>query len=153
MLEELLRSNRKSQSFGFDVLLTVTAVLIFSQLLPKIINDNSEVLLSERRIENGRTLYLALVYNNSLALFDNYACDDNIESLYEAMNNTKHFLDTYVNNREYLLSMNDEVLGSEGVENVCLKNSASSTFRVESSCKTVLTFQFSIYTKGEKGEC
>lgn len=145
--------NKKSQSFGFDVLLSLTALLLFNQLLILNSPDNEKLILLEHRIENNQLLYLSLIYNNSLSLFDSYVCNGNIESLNKFTTNIQHVLDTYVTNREYLFLAGDEIISSEGVESVCLEKASPSVFEIETSCGTNIRFEFSIYTQGEKRPC
>ena len=143
----------KAQSFGFDVLLTVTAVLVFGQLFYLYSVNSDPSLLLIRRVENDRLLHLVLVYNNSLALFDSYYCNNNVDSLGEFNKSVYHILDSYVNNREYLLIANNLVYSSEGVSSVCLEKATPAVFEIDSSCNTILRFEFSVYTRGEKTTC
>lgn len=145
--------SKKSQSFGFDILVTATALLLFNQLMINSTANVEDVLILQHNIENNQLLYLALAYNNSVSLFNSYACNNNTVSLQMFKDNALHVLETYVQNREYLLSAGDEVVSSEGVETVCLSRASPAVFQIHSSCGTVLTFQFSIYTTGEKREC
>jgi hypothetical protein len=145
--------NKKSQSFGFDVLVSVAALLIFNQLMfiHDVHGETAELL--QHKIENSRALYLGLVYNNSISLYDSYVCSGNTESLARFRGNMEYFFETYAGNREYLLSASGEIISSESVDNVCLTAASPAVFEFESSCGTDLRFEFSIYTQGEKGEC
>jgi hypothetical protein len=145
--------SRKSQSFGFDILLTVTALLLFNQLMILSKADNSQFLLLERGSENERTLYNALLYNNSIVFADDYACNGNNVSYTAFRSAVNGFLDDYVLNREYLLSFGSNIISSENVTEVCLVRASPIVFNVTSSCGTILTLQFSIYTKGELRSC
>ncbi len=143
----------KAQSFGFDVLLTLTAVLVFNQLLYLYSISEDSTLLFQRRVENNQALSLGLQFNNTLAFFDSYACNGNTESLAIFNSTITHFLDSYVGNREYLLLANNLVYSSAGVDSVCLEKATPIIFEVDSSCNSVLRFEFSIYTIGEVSSC
>jgi hypothetical protein len=143
----------KAQSFGFDVLLTLTVVLIFGQLLYLYSLSEEPSILTRRRVENNQLLYLALQYNNSLAYFDSYTCNGNFDSFEEFNSSVLHVLDSYLSNREYLLVANGIIYSSEGVKSVCLEKALPTVIGVNSSCGSVLNLEFSIYTKGEKTPC
>ena len=143
----------KAQTFGFDVLLTLTSVLVFTQLLYLYSISEDPSLLLERRVENNQLLTLALMYNNSLAYFDSYICNGNVDSLGMFNTTITHVLDTYLSNREYLFIANELIYSSEGVSSVCLERASPVIFEINSSCDTVLRFEFSIYVQGEKTTC
>lgn len=143
----------KAQSFGFDVLLTLIAVLLFTQLLYLYSVNQGSSLSLQRRLENNQALLLALKYNNSISLFNSYACNNNLESFEKFNESITYYLKTYVSNREYLFAVNGFVYSSERVGSVCLKRASPVIYSVNSSCNSVLNFEFSIYNKGEKVPC
>ncbi|MBN1923823.1 MAG: hypothetical protein JW791_03630 [Nanoarchaeota archaeon] len=143
----------KAQSFGFDVLLTITAVLVFSQVLLFTSLKSNPSLMFENKLENSQLIYLLLTYNNSIALFDSYVCTNNIESFSLFNQTILSFLNAYVNNREYLLSANGLIYSSEGTSSVCLKEATPVILNINSSCNTLLSFEFSLYTQEEKTLC
>lgn len=143
----------KAQSFGFDLLMVIIIIILFGELLLIQELNTKPSLLMQRKVENAQLLNLLLVYNNSLSFIDSFLCNNNTGSLQEFNDSVEHVLNNYVNNREYLLAVNNLVYSSEGVNSVCLKQASPAKLNITSNCGTNLNFEFSIYTQGEKEPC
>lgn len=143
----------KSQSFGFDTLLIIFGLIIFGQILFFYVLRTDSTNLNHKIIENNQVVYLMLEYNNSLSLFDDYFCNNNLDSFEEFNETINHFLESYLINRLYFLNIDGIIYSKENISHICLKNAIPSMFNITSSCDKFINLEFSIYSLEEKEEC
>lgn len=138
---------KKSQSFGFDLLVIIISVILFSQVAVFSLQDFPKDYFFQRNIENNELLKSALMKDNSLALLDCHLMFNDDLCLDAFNESITSSLKEYLGSRNYLLQIGDlEFARNESHK--CFKKAIPLHLELELPSGNVSAF-FSIYLDSE----
>lgn len=142
----------KCQSFGFDLLMIIIAIIFFSQMIFTTFFNFPKDYFFERNIENHELLRAVLMQNNSLAYFDCFMAFSSNDCLKAFNDSIEASLNAYLVNRNYVLNFCGLKYSNKDYDNLCFTKAIPYYLNISlpnSNCE----IYFSIYTDGEVIDC
>jgi hypothetical protein len=142
----------KCQSFGFDLLMIIIAVIFFSVLIYTSFFDFPKDYFLQRNIENNELLLAVLMHNNSLAYFNCFLAFSSNECLASFNSSIKDSFSSYLGNRTYILNFCGLRYSNVENTNLCFKKAIPYYLNISlpnGDCEVY----FSIYTDEEVIDC